>query len=129
MNKLWQKNPSTSSGLNKEVEAFETKDDLLMDQKLLPYDIEESLAHAKMLQKMNIISKDELTKLEKGLKEILKLSANGKFNLQLGDEDIHTKIEDYLTEKYGDAGKKIHTLRSRNDQVLTALRLYSKNEL
>ena len=129
MNKLWQKNPSTSSGLNKEVEAFETKDDLLMDQKLLPYDIEESLAHAKMLQKMNIISKDELTKLEKGLKEILKLSANGKFNLQLGDEDIHTKIEDYLTEKYGDAGKKIHTLRSRNDQILTALRLYSKNEL
>ncbi len=129
MKKLWQKNPSTSSGLNKEVEIFETKGDLLMDQILLPYDIEGSIAHVKMLQKMGILTNDELKKLEKGLLEILKLNENNKFNLQLGNEDVHTKIEGYLTEKFGEVGKKIHTFRSRNDQVLTALRLYSKSEI
>lgn len=126
--KLWQ-NPSINSGLNSEVEAFETKDDLILDQKLLPYDILGSIAHAKMLCKIGILSKEELQKLEKGLEEILKLNEKGEFKLQFGDEDIHTKIENYLTEKYGVAGKKIHTLRSRNDQVLTDIRLYTKSEL
>lgn len=126
MNKLWQKDNQI---LDPIIEAFETKDDLILDQNLLPYDIEGSLAHAKILEKIGILTKDELIKLEKGLTEILKLAAKGKFNLQFGDEDIHTKIENYLTEKYGEVGKKIHTLRSRNDQVLTALRLYSKAEV
>jgi argininosuccinate lyase len=63
------------------------------------------------------------------LKEISKLYGEGKFKLASGDEDMHTKIENYLTGKYGEAGKKIHTLRSRNDQILTALRLYSKHQL
>lgn len=126
MKKLWQKDNSI---LDPIIESFETKGDLLLDQKLLPYDVLGSLAHAKMLKKIGILTKEELTKLEKGFKEISDLANNGKFNLQFGDEDIHTKIENYLTEKYGDAGKKIHTLRSRNDQVLTALRLYSKAEL
>lgn len=126
MKKLWQKDNLI---LDPIIESFETKDDLLLDQNLLPYDIKGSLAHAKMLEKIGILTKDELTKLEKGLAEISKLAKEGNFNLQFGDEDIHTKIEDYLTVKYGDVGKKIHTLRSRNDQVLTALRLYSKTEL
>ncbi len=125
MNKLWNSN----SILDPLVEAFETKADLLMDQKLVKYDVLGSIAHAKMLNKIDILTRDELIKLEKGLTEILDLANNGKFNLQFGDEDIHTKIENYLTEKYGDIGKKIHTLRSRNDQVLTALRLYSKAEI
>jgi argininosuccinate lyase len=124
--KLWQKN---SQQLNSFIEAFETRDDLLCDQKLIPYDVYGSLAHAKMLYKIKIISKEELTQLEEGLKEILKLNGEGKFVLEAGDEDIHTKIENFLTEKYGEAGKKIHTARSRNDQILTAMRLFGKAEI
>lgn len=124
--KLWQKNEYV---LDPMVEAFETKDDLILDQKLLSYDVKASITHAKILSKIGILSPMELGKLEKGLKEILKLDETGEFELRFGDEDIHTRIENYLTEKYGEAGKKIHTLRSRNDQVLTALRLYSKDGL
>ncbi|MCR4305550.1 MAG: argininosuccinate lyase, partial [Candidatus Daviesbacteria bacterium] len=108
---------------------FETKGDLLMDQKLLKYDVQGSLAHAKMLSKIGILSKKELDKLLKAFEEILKLDKAGKFNLEMGDEDIHTKIENYITYKYGEVGQKIHTGRSRNDQVLTAIRLYSKDSL
>ncbi len=128
MKKLWQ-NPLINSGLNSEVEAFETEGDLKMDQKLVKYDCLGSLAHAKMLKKIGIISSEELIQIQKGLNEILKLDSQGKFILEKGDEDIHTKIENFLTEKYGEAGKKIHTARSRNDQVLTAIRLYSKENL
>lgn len=126
MKKLWQKN---NKKMDQSVEAFETKGDLVLDQKLLEFDIEGSVAHAKMLKKIGILSDKELLNLEKGLKEILELGKKGKFKLEFGDEDIHTKIENYLTEKYGDAGEKIHTGRSRNDQVLTAIRLYSKESL
>ena len=123
MKKLWQK---TKYQLDPIIEAFETKEDLLMDQKLVKYDCLGSLAHAKMLCKIGILSKSELAKLEKGLLEILSLDKQGKFLLKIGDEDMHTKIENFLTEKYGEVGQKIHTGRSRNDQVLTAIRLYSK---
>ncbi|HSA83731.1 MAG TPA: lyase family protein, partial [Patescibacteria group bacterium] len=124
--KLWQKN---NQSLNAFIEHFETKDDLLCDQKLIPYDVYGSLAHAKMLHKIKIITKEELQQLEEGLKEILKLNHDGKFLLAAGDEDIHTKIENFLTEKYGETGKKIHTARSRNDQILTTLRLFGKAEI
>lgn len=126
VNKLWQKN---GVKLNNLIEAFETKDDLLLDQKLVEFDVVGSLAHAKMLLKLKVLKKEELIKIEKGFKEILDLNKRGKFKLEFGDEDIHTKIENYLTEKYGEVGKKIHTYRSRNDQVLTALRLYSKAQI
>lgn len=126
MKKLWQKE---EENLDKFVEAFETKDDILLDQKLTSHDIEGSIAHAKMLKKLRILSEKELKTIEKGLNEILKLSDEGKFTLEMGDEDIHTKIEIFLTQKYGSVGKKIHTARSRNDQVLIALRLFSKEEL
>lgn len=126
MKKLWQKNKTK---LNSVIEAFETKDDLLLDQKLIKYDVLGSLAHAKMLNKIQILTDEELAKLEQGLKEIRALEKSGKFKLEFGDEDIHTKIENFLTTKYGEVGKKIHTARSRNDQVLTALRLYTKAEL
>lgn len=125
MKKLWDK----GTKLNKFVEAFETKDDLIWDQKLLEYDVLGSIAHAKMLHKIGILTSEELNKLEVGLNEILKLDKTGKFGLQFGDEDIHTKIENYLTENYGEVGEKIHTARSRNDQVLAALKLYAKDEL
>ncbi len=126
MKKLWQK---SEYKLDPVVEAFETKGDLLMDQKLLKFDVQGSLAHAKMLFKIGILSKKELEKIEKALKEILDLDRAGKFNLEMGDEDIHTKIENYITEKYGEVGQKLHTGRSRNDQVLTMIRLYGKDQL
>lgn len=126
MKKLWQKN---NKKMNSIVEAFETKDDLVLDQKLLKYDVLGSLAHAKMLNKIGILTSKELNSLGKGLSRILELEKNGKFNLENGDEDIHTKIENYLTSNIGEAGEKIHTGRSRNDQVLTAIRLYLRNQL
>lgn len=126
MKKLWQK---SEYKLDPIVEAFETKGDLVMDQKLLKFDVQGSLAHTQMLFKIGILSKDELNKLQKAFKEILDLDKAGKFSLEIGDEDIHTKIENYITEKYGEVGQKIHTGRSRNDQVLTIIRLYSKNQL
>lgn len=126
MTKLWNNNKNK---LNKLVEAFETKDDLLLDQKLVKYDCLGSLAHAKMLCKIGILTLKELKLLTKGLNEIQKLDAKGQFQLSEGDEDIHSKIENFLTAKCGETGKKIHTGRSRNDQVLTAIRLYVKNKL
>jgi len=126
MKKLWQKQ---NEKLDPFIEEFETKDDLIMDQKLIPYDIEGSIAHAKGLLKIGILTQQELEKLLLGLFEISKLYEEGEFILEPGDEDMHTKIENFLTEKYGEVGKKIHTGRSRNDQVLTALRLFEKAEL
>ena len=124
-NKLWQ----VKGPLNSKVENFTVGDDYLCDQKLLPYDVEASLAHAKMLQKINVLTKDELNKLERGLNEILALWQKGKFIISQEQEDGHTAIEIYLTKKFGDVGKKIHTGRSRNDQSLTMMRLYMEAEL
>jgi len=126
MKKLWEKD---KNNLDPFVEYFETHDDIIMDQKLIEYDIKSSSAHAKQLNKIGILTDPELHDAEKGLAEILQLASNGKFVLEVGDEDIHTKIENYLTEKYGEVGKKIHTGRSRNDQVLTMLRLFEKEML
>lgn len=125
MKKLWEKNWQLDSF----IEAFETKDDLMLDQKLTKFDVYGSLAHAKMLEKIGILSKAEKAKAIQGLLEILDVTKSGKFVLEQGDEDIHTKIENYLTERYGEIGKKIHTGRSRNDQILTDIRLFSKEQL
>jgi argininosuccinate lyase len=125
MTKLWQKQWI----LNKQVETFETGGDLLLDQKLVWADVAGSLAHAMMLAKIGILTKKELQDATKGLLAIQKLAKSGKCILKNGDEDIHTKIENYLTETCGSVGEKIHTGRSRNDQVLTAIRLCTKNEL
>lgn len=123
--KLWQKDWE----LDKFIESFETKGDLLLDQKLIKYDIYGSLAHAKGLGKIGIFSKNEEKRIIKGLHKIIDLVENEEFILEQGDEDVHTKIENFLTENYGEAGKKINTGRSRNDQILTDLRLYSKEQL
>ncbi len=125
MPKLWQK----SWNLNQTIETFETQDDLVLDQQLVLFDVLGSLAHAQGLAKIDVLTSDELAQLELGLLEIANLDKQGLFQLQPGDEDIHTKIENYLTEHYGEVGQKIHTGRSRNDQVLTALRLFTKHQL
>jgi argininosuccinate lyase len=123
--KLWQKNYN----LNKEIEKFTVGNDFLLDKELIKYDVYGSIAHATMLNKINIIDKNEFKKIKKILLEILELNKKNKFKIELKDEDCHTAIENYLTKKLGNLGKKIHTARSRNDQVLTALRLYEKEEL
>lgn len=125
MAKLWKKDYN----INKEIEKFTVGNDYLLDKKLVYYDCIASIAHAKMLKKIGVLNETELKKLIKGLNEIIELDKKGKFDIKLEDEDCHTSIENYLTKKYGEAGKKIHTARSRNDQVLVALRLYEKHEI
>lgn len=125
MAKLWQKNYD----VDREIEKFTVGNDYLLDKNLVKYDVYGSIAHAIMLNKIGILSKDELKKLKKALQEILSLNKNEKFEIKQEDEDCHTAIENYLAKKLGDLGKKIHTARSRNDQVLVDLRLYAKENL
>jgi argininosuccinate lyase len=126
MAKLWQ---TKSTKLHPLAEQYTVGNDYILDLRLLPYDIEASKAHAEALVKANIITKEELEQLNEGLNEILALHAKGEFVIERSDEDGHTAIENYLVKKYGDLGKKIHTGRSRNDQVLVATRLYTRKKL
>ncbi|MFH1317342.1 MAG: argininosuccinate lyase [Candidatus Woesearchaeota archaeon] len=126
--KLWQKDQNEKN-LNKKIESFTVGNDYLLDKKLLYFDCIASIAHAKMLKKINILSNEELKLLIKGLNEIIDLNKKNEFDIKPEDEDCHTAIENYLVKNYGEVGLKIHTARSRNDQVLTALRLYEKYEL
>lgn len=125
MTKLWAKGYQ----LNQVVEDFMTGDDPLLDLRIARYDCIASIAHAKMLSSIGILSSVECEQLVTTLDEILELVDNGQFTIENSQEDVHTAIENYLVNALGDVGKKIHTARSRNDQVLTALRLYSKHEL
>lgn len=99
-----------------------------IDKRMYKVDIEGSIAHTKMLEKQKIITKEDQKQIEKGLKEILKEIEEGKTVINSNSEDIHTFIEETLTNKIGDAGKKMHTARSRNDQVALDIRMYLKEE-
>tara|TARA_X000000950_G_scaffold38386_2_gene40998 strand:- start:4664 stop:5950 length:1287 start_codon:yes stop_codon:yes gene_type:complete len=123
--KLWTKNDE----LDKIIEKFTIGKDRYYDMFLAKYDIIASIAHAKMLQKINLISSKEMNLLVKELNKIKKLIHEDKFIIDEKFEDIHSKIESYLTENLGDLGKKIHTGRSRNDQVLVSLQLLFKDEI
>ncbi len=125
--KLWYKKQVME--IDPLVEEYNSGEDIIYDQEMIPHDILASYAYGKMLNRHGILKNDELKKLEKGFKEIMDLYKKGKFNLTLEDEDCHTKIENYLVEHYGDVGKKIHTARSRNDQVLVMMRLFMKDKL
>ncbi|AKA34667.1 argininosuccinate lyase [Flagellimonas lutaonensis] len=123
--KLWDKGFST----DKKIDQFTVGNDRELDLVLAKYDVIASKAHAKMLGKMGLISKDESDALLKELETIGKSIAKGKFTIEDDFEDMHSKIEFLLTKRLGDTGKKIHTARSRNDQVLVAMQLYLKDEL
>ncbi|CAM1366159.1 Argininosuccinate lyase [Tenacibaculum soleae] len=123
--KLWDKGLS----IDKKIEQFTVGNDREIDMHIAKYDVQASLAHAKMLYKIAIIDSDELQKLEEGLDEMKHQIENNTFVIENNFEDIHSKIEFELTKKYGDVGKKIHTARSRNDQVLVALHLYYKQNI
>lgn len=124
MSKLWQ----TSKNLNSLIEEFTVWNDPLIDENFLLYDIRASLAHAEMLEKIGIISQSELKDARIWLESIHALFMKGKFKIETSQEDCHTAIESYLTDNYGEVGKKIHTGRSRNDQSLTMIRLYLKDK-
>ncbi len=123
--KLWEKGYK----LDQLVEIFMTGDDPLLDHALIPYDCVGSMAHAKMLHKIGIITFEECNQLVQGLSHIIQLTNEGKFVIQPEDEDVHTAIENALVAKLGDIGKKLHTARSRNDQILLDMRLYMKNQI
>ena len=123
--KLWQK----KTALDKQIERFTVGEDPQIDLQLIKYDCQASIAHARMLKKIGILKSGESEKLIKELNRIADLAEKNKFNITQEQEDGHTAIEMYLTKKLGDLGKKIHTARSRNDQVLAALRLYYKEKI
>lgn len=127
MQKLWNRKSGIKT--NPRVENYTVGIDYLLDLELLPYDIQGTIAHAKMLHKIKIFNSKELAIVLKGLNKILSLSKAGKFKIDKSQEDGHTAIESFLTENYGDVGKKIHTGRSRNDQSLVMTRLFSKEKL
>lgn len=130
MSKLWQKSTTdTKSDIAKKVEAFTVGEDYQLDQLLVPYDIKASKVHVKALQKAGVLTTDEVERLGDALSDIQKIWEKDEFEITVQDEDMHTAIENYLVTKLGDLGKKIHTGRSRNDQVLTAMRLYEKEAL
>lgn len=120
--KLWEKGYE----LDQMVESFMTGDDPELDQALILYDCMGSCAHAKMLEKIGILTASECHQLVRELEQLIHLSNEDKFKIQREDEDVHTAVENALTEKLGDIGKKLHTARSRNDQILLDLRLYAR---
>jgi argininosuccinate lyase len=125
VNKMWGgRFDSKNSNLMQEINQS-----ISFDHKLYRQDIQGSIAHAKMLAKVNIISQDESSKIINGLKEIKKEIETGKFEFKIEFEDIHMNIENRLKELIGDVAGKLHTARSRNDQVATDFRLFVKDEI
>ena len=122
MAKLWQKNYT----LDSMMEHFTVRNDYIYDEELVVSDAIGSAAHAKGLNKIGILSDEECRKLLAGLDRIVQLRQSDSFPITVSDEDCHTAIEGFLTNELGDTGKKIHTGRSRNDQVQTALRIYMR---
>lgn len=123
--KLWEKGYK----LDQLVETFMTGDDPWLDHALILYDCAGSIAHAKMLEKIGILTFEESHQLGEELSRIIQLADKGEFVIKPEDEDVHTAVENALVAKLGDTGKKLHTARSRNDQVLLDMRLYMKNQI
>jgi len=124
--KIWQKNNSFTQAV---VEQFTVGRDPEFDMLLARYDVQGSLAHARMLHKAGLLSENEWLSLEKGLLKIAADIEAGNFQIEPGVEDVHSQVELILTRETGEAGKKIHTGRSRNDQVAVDIKLYLRAEL
>ena len=123
--KLWEKNFE----INKEIERFTVGRDREMDLYLAKYDVLGSMAHITMLESIGLIGKDELPVLLRELKNIYELCERGEFVIEDDVEDVHSQVEMLLTRRLGDMGKKIHSGRSRNDQVLVDLKLFTRHQL
>src|SRR3954462_1827122 len=123
--KLWQKNTTSL----KEVEQFTVGKDREFDLLLAPFDVLGNIAHAKMLATIGLLTNEECEQLVKELRVIYQEIQHGTFSIQPDVEDVHSQIEFLLTQKLGDIGKKIHSARSRNDQVLLDVKLFLRNEI
>jgi len=123
--KLWDK----GTPVNKAIEDFTVGKDRDLDLYLAQYDILGSMAHVTMLESVGLIAKDELPILLKKLKELYSEAAKGNFEIEEGVEDVHSQVEFLLTKELGDLGKKIHSGRSRNDQVLLDLKLFTRDAI
>lgn len=123
--KLWAK----SVQVNKDVESYTVGRDQEMDVYLAPYDVLGSMAHITMLESVGLLGHDELPVLLEELKAIYKQAVSGQFTIEEGIEDVHSQVELILTRKLGDLGKKIHSGRSRNDQVLVDLKLFTRDQI
>ena len=123
--KLWEKNVQ----VNEEIEKCTVGRDREMDLYLAKYDVLGSMAHITMLESIGLLGSDELPKLLSELKNIYRLAEKGEFVIEDGVEDVHSQVELMLTRKLGDMGKKIHSGRSRNDQVLVDLKLFTRAEI
>ncbi len=123
--KLWEKN----YGINEEIERFTVGRDRELDLYLARYDVLGSMAHITMLQSIGLLEADELKALLAELKNIYAVCERGEFVIEEGIEDVHSQVELMLTRKLGDMGKKIHSGRSRNDQVLVDLKLFTRHEI
>ncbi len=124
--KIWNQ---SSKDNDSAIDYFLSSEDIVLDQELFLYDIQASIAHAHELQAVNILTKSETKKIIASLKKLAKLFQTKKFKLTSKYEDCHSAIEQYLTKELGSVGKKIHTGRSRNDQVMVAMRLYARAKL
>jgi argininosuccinate lyase len=123
--KLWQKDIQ----VKQEVEQFTVGKDRELDLLLAPYDVLGSLAHTRMLNSINLLDDQDLAVVQQELKNIYQEIVDGNFTIEPGVEDVHSQVELLLTRRVGDAGKKIHSGRSRNDQVLVDLKLFVRSEL
>jgi argininosuccinate lyase len=123
--KLWDK----GTKINQNVENFTVGKDRELDLQLAPFDVLGSLAHCKMLTSINLLEPEELVLVEKELQKIFVDIEAGRFVIEEGIEDVHSQVELLLTQSLGDVGKKIHSGRSRNDQVLLDLKLFTRHEI
>jgi argininosuccinate lyase len=123
--KLWEKGTAVNEG----IEKFTVGKDRELDIYLAPYDILGSMAHVTMLESVGLIEKDELPVLLDALKKLYRQATDGNFIIENGVEDVHSQVEFLLTQELGDLGKKIHGGRSRNDQVLLDLKLFTREEI
>ena len=129
MKKLWQKGDIQENNLAEKVEQFTVGNDRNLDVLLAKFDVLGSLAHTKMLAEVGLLLKEDLAPIQTELKNIYQTIETGNFSIAEDSEDIHSEIELRLTKKLGDLGKKIHSGRSRNDQVLLDLKLFTRNEI
>ena len=125
MSKLWQKETETE----RSVEKFTVGNDRELDHQLAAFDVIGSLAHTRMLQSIGLMDSRDLEQVQTGLKQIFQEVQEGKFSIEENVEDVHSQVELLLTRRIGDAGKKIHSGRSRNDQVLVDLKLFFRSEI
>ena len=123
--KLWEKN----FAVNEEIERFTVGRDRELDLYLAPYDVLGSMAHITMLKEIGLMTADELEQLLHALRDIYGQCRRGEFEIEEGVEDVHSQVELMLTRRLGDMGKKIHSGRSRNDQVLVDLKLFTRHEV